>query len=121
MDISRKHFIETLAGGSALLLLGSCGGGGYGGGGVMQTSSCTPTIAVNHGHVLVVAVADLNSTTDKTYDIMGSATHTHQVTFTVAQLGDLKAGRMVTVTSTAGDVPPNTHTHSVSVSCLIYP
>jgi hypothetical protein len=118
MDITRKQFIETLAGGGALLLFSSCGGGGYGGGS-MQTSSCTPTIAANHNHALTIAVADLDSPTAKTYDIMGSnTTHTHSVTFSTAQLGQLKAGTMVTVTSSPAAT--DGHTHSVSVSCVIY-
>src|SRR5262245_10934081 len=100
MDMSRKSFVETLAGGSALLLVGSCGGGGYSSSGTTQTSSCGATIAANHGHALTVPVADLDSPTAKTYDIMGSnTTHTHTVTFSPAQLQQLKAGNVVTVTS----------------------
>src|SRR5262245_52305817 len=69
MDMSRKRFVETLASGSALLLFSSCGGGGGyssgAGGNPMPMSSCTPDIANNHGHALVVAVADLDSGTPK--------------------------------------------------------
>ena len=120
MDISRKSFVEALAGGTALLLLSSCGGGGYGGGGGgTVTSSCGASISGNHGHVLTIAVADLDSTTAKTYDIMGTnTTHTHTVTFSTAQLQQLKAGTMVTVTSTAS--PIDGHMHSVAVTCVIY-
>ena len=119
MDISRKRFVETLASGSALLLFGSCGGGSssYGSGGGTGTSSCDGAIAANHGHVLPIVVADLDSTTPKTYDIMGSAPHSHSVTLSVAQLGQLKAGTSVTVTSTA--FPGDGHTHAVMVSCVI--
>jgi VCBS repeat-containing protein len=121
MDISRKQFVEAALGGSALLLFSSCGGGGYGGSNtVMPVSSCSPTIAANHGHVLTIAIADLDSPTAKTYDIMGTnTTHTHSVTFSAAQLAQLKAGTMVTVTSTAATT--DGHTHSVAVSCVIYP
>jgi hypothetical protein len=122
MDISRKRFVETLASGTALLLFSSCGGGGYGGGGTagnpMLTSSCTPDIAANHGHTLAVAVADLDSGTAKTYDITGTATHGHTVTFSVTQLRQLKAGDAITVTSTPGGT--DNHTHGVTVSCVIY-
>jgi len=119
MDMSRKSFVEALAGSGALLLLGSCGGGGYGGSaGTVQTSSCAASISNNHGHELAVAVADLDSPTAKTYDIMGTnPTHTHTVTFSPAQLQQLKAGTAVTVTSTAA---PDGHTHSVAESCIIY-
>jgi len=117
MEISRKQFIERLAGGGALLLFSSCGGG-YGGGSTPM-SSCTPSISANHGHVLPIAVADLDSATAKTYDIMGSnTTHTHTVTFTTTQLQQLKAGTMVSVTATPAAT--DGHVHTVSVSCVIY-
>src|SRR5262245_53897355 len=105
MDISRKRFVETLASGRALLLFVSCGGGGgysSGGGTMGGTSSCSGDIAANHGHVMPILVSDLDSTTPKSYDIMGTATHSHNVTLSVAQLGQLKGGAMVTVTSTPG-------------------
>lgn len=120
MTISRKRFVQAVAGGSALLVFHGCGGGGsYGGGGMTQTSSCTPTISANHGHVLSIAVADLDSPTAKIYDIMGTnTTHTHSVTFSTTQLQQLKAGTMVTVTS--GPAATDGHTHPVAVSCIIY-
>ncbi len=121
MNISRKRFIEALAGGSALLVFSGCGGGGssYNGGNPapLPTSGCSESIAGNHGHVLTIPVADLDSQTPKSYDIAGAAGHSHQVTFSAAQLAQLKAGTAVTVTSTAfaGDG----HTHSVTVDCVI--
>ena len=119
MDISRKRFVEALTSGGALLLFGGCGGGGYSGGGTgMATSSCSGNIAANHGHVLPIVVADLDSTTPKTYDIMGTAAHSHSVTLSVAQLGQLKGGAAVSVTSTPG--ASDNHTHAVTVSCVIY-
>ncbi|HSB21676.1 MAG TPA: hypothetical protein VLE94_01070 [Burkholderiaceae bacterium] len=120
MDISRKRFVEALASGGALLLLSGCGGGGYSSGGstVMATSSCSGDIAANHGHVLPIAVADLSSASPKTYDITGTATHSHSVTLSVAQLGQLRAGTAVTVTSTPATT--DGHTHAVTVSCIIY-
>jgi len=121
MDISRKQFVETVVSGTALLLFQGCGGGsGYSGasGTTMVTSSCTPDIAGNHGHVLAIAVADLDSGTARTYNIMGTATHSHSVTFSTAELKQLKAGEAVTVTSTPGST--DGHTHEVSVSCMIY-
>jgi VCBS repeat-containing protein len=119
VDISRKRFIEALAGGSALLVFGGCGGGGsYGSGNPPPAASgCTESISLNHGHALTIAVADLDSLTAKTYDIMGAAAHSHQVTFSTTQLQQLKAGTAVTVTSTAfsGDG----HTHNVTATCVI--
>jgi hypothetical protein len=62
----------------------------------------------------VLPPADRDSMTDMTYDIRGTADHTHSVTLTSAQLALLKTpGATVTVVST------NTgfHTHDVTVSC----
>jgi hypothetical protein len=119
MDISRKRFVESLVGGSALLLFHGCGGGGsYNGGNPpVQANGCTPDILGNHPqpHVLAIAVSDLDSPNAKTYDIHGTADHTHSVTFSVQQLGQLKAGTMVSVTSTETQL----HTHVINVSCVV--
>lgn len=63
--------------------------------------------------MLVVPVADLSSTVDKTYDIQGSSGHTHSVLLTVANLRQLKDGVAVTVESSNG----NGHTHTVTTRC----
>jgi hypothetical protein len=75
--------------------------------------SCTSQISANHGHVLRVPASDLMSTTDKTYNIQGTADHSHDVTFTAAQLATLGSGSPVAVPSTlsAG------HTHMCMVVC----
>jgi hypothetical protein len=121
MEISRKRFVETMAGGSALLLFHGCGGGGSSYGGApapspAPASGCSPNIAANHPqpHALLIPVTDLDSTTAKTYDIQGAADHSHTVTFSAAQLAQLKAGTMVTVTSTT----TLGHEHQVSVTCV---
>ena len=123
MEISRKRFVETVAGGSALLLFHGCGGGGSSYGGApapspapapAPASGCTPDILGNHGHVLAIPTSDLDLTTAKTYDIHGTADHTHSVTFSAAQLAQLKAGTSVTVTSTT----TFGHEHQVSVTCV---
>lgn len=119
MDISRKRFVEAMASGSAVLLFTSCGGGSdYGGTPAPAPpsgNSCSPAgISDNHGHSLVIAKSDLDSTTAKTYDIHGSANHTHSVTFSAAQLAQLKAGTTVSVSSTVTD----NHDHTVSVTCM---
>jgi predicted esterase len=123
MEISRKRFVETMAGGSALLLFHGCGGGGSSYGGApapapapspAPASGCSPDILGNHGHVLTIPQSDLDLTTAKTYDIHGTANHTHSVTFSAAQLAQLKAGTTVTVTSTTAEG----HEHQVSVTCV---
>jgi VCBS repeat-containing protein len=123
MDITRKRFIELFSSGSALLILHGCGGGDdYDGNPApapapAPASGCNDVVSANHGHTLVVPVADLDSTTARTYSIMGQATHDHQVTFTPAQLQQLKAGTAVTVASTAfsGDG----HNHAVTLTCVV--
>jgi VCBS repeat-containing protein len=121
MDITRKRFIELFSGASALLVLHGCGGGSdYGGAPApapMPSSGCADTISANHDHALTVPVADLDSATAKTYSIMGAAAHDHQVTFSPAQLQQLKAGTAVNVTSTA--FPGDGHSHGVTVTCVI--
>lgn len=138
--MTRKGFCGALLGGSVLLLIQSCGGGGTDYSGTPATPSpspspptptpssnpgpspssgsasvgCSNTIAANHGHVLAVALADLDSASDKTYDIQGSADHSHTVTLTVAQLRSLKTGSSVTTASSiAFD-----HQHQIVITCL---
>jgi hypothetical protein len=69
--------------------------------------------AGNHGHVLTIAAADLDSTVDKVYDIRGTTGHTHSVTLTVANLRLLKAGTAVAVTSSS---EPG-HSHQIQAAC----
>ena len=128
-DITRKGFLGAAAGGTVLLFLQACGGGGgdYGSAPAPApappppapppSGQCTPASAViasNHGHVLAIPAADLDSTTDKSYSIQGSGTHDHTVTFTAGLLQMLKNGQTVMATSTQ----TNSHTHSVTVSCV---
>jgi hypothetical protein len=116
MTISRKQFLGASVGGTVLLLLQGCGGGGDDPppppGGQSCGSSGT-AIAGNHGHTLSIARADLDATTNQTYNITGTANHPHTVTLTPAQLQSLKAGQSVTVTSSTDA----SHEHAVTVSC----
>jgi len=120
-----------MAGGTVVLLFQGCGGGSsYSGntaaggmyGNPMPTAGCGSSgaqISSNHGHMLTVPTADLDSTTAKTYGIMGTATHDHSVTLTPAQLAQLKAGQSVTVTSTVTNAAGfGSHSHDVTVSCI---
>ena len=114
--MTRKAFCARLTGASVVLLIQACGGGGDSPAapGVSPSGTgCSDTIAANHGHVLTTAAADLDSTTDKVYDIQGSADHSRSVTLTVAKLRALKAGTPVaTVISIT-----SAHQHSVSIQC----
>lgn len=79
-----------------------------------QPFQCRSSISQNHGHTLVIPVADLDSTSPKTYSIIGTADHDHQVTFDAQQLADLKAGVSINVTSNNGGT---THDHDLAVKC----
>jgi hypothetical protein len=70
-------------------------------------------IATNHGHTLVVPLADVVAGAEVTYDIQGSSGHAHSVTLTAAHFTMLQGGTQVTVTSTLGDG----HDHDVTVAC----
>ncbi|MEO8151526.1 MAG: hypothetical protein ABI605_00545 [Rhizobacter sp.] len=120
MGIKRKEFCGALLSGSALLILQGCGGGSDYGSAPAPTpgNQCGASgnaIAGNHAqpHVLTIARADLDATTPQTYHIMGLADHDHTVTFDVAQLGQLKSGMSVAVTSSQTG-----HTHSVTATCI---
>jgi hypothetical protein len=118
MAVTRKQFLGSLGGGMVVLWLQGCGGGGGygddgGGGGNQQCGATGAAISGNHGHTLTIPEADLSATMDMTYNIMGTATHNHTVTFTVAQLAQLKNHQSVTVTSTSA----SGHTHNVTASC----
>ena len=120
VPMTRKTFCGALAGSTVALLFQACGGGGSDAPASGPAPSpgpsgagCTDTIADNHGHVLVIATADLDSPTDKVYGIQGGAVHNHFVTLTVAQLRALKARTTVSVTSSTTDA----HDHGVTISC----
>jgi hypothetical protein len=113
MHTTRKQFLETIAAGSVLLLLKACGGGG-------DSATAVPAalcgadggaISGNHGHVLSIARADLDSMVAKAYSIRGSATHDHAVSLSAAELQELKAGKTVTVASSLADL----HVHAVTI------
>jgi hypothetical protein len=70
-------------------------------------------ISGNHGHSLTVSVADVNAGVDKTYNIAGSAGHSHEITVTSANFSTLSNNNQVVVSSTT----ENGHTHSVTISC----
>ena len=124
MKMTRKHFLGTLGSGTVVLWLQGCGGGGGGGGGysggaggsggMQQCGASGTSISGNHGHSLSIAAADLNSASDMTYSIMGTADHSHNVTFTVAQLGLLKSGQSVVVESTL----TSSHSHTITARCV---
>lgn len=124
MTMTRKQFLRSILGASVgvagVAALAACGGGDDGGGtptpDAPGATCTTPTnsIAGNHGHTLVVSLADVTAAASKTYDIMGSSAHTHSVILTPAHFATLAGGGTVTVTASSG----GGHTHEVTVQCV---
>ncbi len=119
MTMTRKQFLRTIVGAgigvAGVAALASCGGDDGGTPDAPGGTCTTPSTAIssNHGHVMMVALADVTAGVDKTYDISGTAGHMHSVTVTAANMASLKTGGTVMVTSTTG----NGHTHAVTVMC----
>lgn len=122
MSMTRKQFLGTMFGVAGAAVLAGCGGDDDGGGSdaAVATRSCTDNgtsvaIAANHGHVMMVSAADVSAGVDKTYDITGSATHSHSVTVTAANFASLQSNPdgSVVVESTSGGA----HTHTVTIMC----
>jgi hypothetical protein len=120
MSMTRKEFLGTMIGAAGAVALTGCGGDDGGGTDSSVQRNCAMngtnvTIEANHGHVLMVTSADVAAGADKTYDIMGTALHTHMVTVTAADFAKLQsnANASVMVTSTVGSA----HTHLVTILC----
>ncbi|KAB2878309.1 hypothetical protein F9K33_13760 [bacterium] len=93
--------------------------GGDNGGGPTPQPDClnagtNVAIGGNHGHQLTVSKAAVAAAVEETYDITGSAGHTHFVTITAADFANLAANQQIVKTSSASG-----HTHSVTVSCAL--
>lgn len=124
--VTRTQFLAQLTSAGWLLALAGCGGGDDAAPAAAGPNpppppppaaalSCSATqIANNHGHTLSIPAADLNSSVSMSYNIQGAGDHGHQVTFSAAQLAQLKAGQTVTVSSTT----TASHSHDVSGACI---
>ena len=108
-----------MAAGTTLLLVPGCGGGSGGGDAAEpagpRCGASGAAIALNHGHALVIAPADLNSMVDSAYGIRGAADHDHTVMLSVAQLRQLKAGGNVTAAASVAAA----HSHVVTITCTL--
>ncbi|HET9989774.1 MAG TPA: hypothetical protein VFQ65_14680 [Kofleriaceae bacterium] len=71
------------------------------------------TIGANHGHVLVVSMADVLAGQDITYHIMGAAAHDHTVSITTAMFQTLQQNNGVMTTSSMTSL----HSHPITVVC----
>ena len=114
--LTRKLFLRQMGGGCMTMVLAGCGGGGSGGATrVPPLSGCSNFVfSGNHGHLLQIPNADLDSLTDKSYSIQGAASHDHPFTLTAANLARLKAGQAIVVVTTGVAFE---HSHDVSGSC----
>lgn len=112
MDMDRRTFLKyagavaTWAGIS--VVVHACSGGGDpaapGGQGDVAGS-----ISANHGHSVVITAAQITAAGAVVLTLTGAA-HTHTVSLTAPQVGDIGAGTQVSVTSTND----NAHTHQVT-------
>jgi hypothetical protein len=110
--ITRRDFLAGSV--VTLVFVPACGNNGtMMGNDASSGPSCSSQISANHGHVLTVPSAHLTGGMDHTYNIQGSADHTHDVTLTAADFTMLAAGNTVSVTSTSSAG----HTHTCMVHC----
>jgi hypothetical protein len=119
MSMTRKEFLQSVLGvGVGAAVLAACGDDG---GSTEPTADAgphvctTPTnmIGSNHGHKLTVTFDDVDGASAKTYDITGTADHSHDLTITAAQFAQIMDGQTLTITTKNGP-----HTHRVTVKCL---
>ena len=114
--LTRKEFLGVM--GVGVAVIAGCGSSDSAADANSSIGNClangtSVTIAANHGHVLVVSKDEVAAAVDKTYDIMGTATHTHGVTVTAANFATLSGNHSINVTTTTG----NGHTHNITVVC----
>ena len=115
--LDRREFTlaaALLALSGATITISACGGGGSS---PTDSSSPPPTsgdkvgaISANHGHTAVITAAKLASPTDIDLDIKGTAGHSHHITLSAAEVGQVSANARVTKTSTTDDG----HNHDVT-------
>jgi hypothetical protein len=102
---------------------GTVGSGSGPGSGAGSASACiqngtSVNIVANHGHVLVVSKEDVAAAQAKTYDIMGTADHTHTVSITAAMFAQLASDQAIMTQSTVNTSATfGTHNHPVMVAC----
>jgi hypothetical protein len=121
--LTRKQFLRSALDISAVALglsvLNACGNSSSGGGAdAASAANCLAngtnvTIGANHGHVMMVSIADITAAADMTYHIMGTATHDHNVELTPANYATLAANNVVMVTSSTTE----NHSHPIMVAC----
>jgi Mrp family chromosome partitioning ATPase len=113
--MNRREFtVEAallLLGGTVITITG-CGGGA----GSSPTAASAPPlkdavgdISANHGHAAVITAARLGETGTLDLDIRGTASHSHMVSLSDAEIANIRMGLPVAKQSSG-----NSHTHMVA-------
>jgi hypothetical protein len=100
----------SACGGSSSPSSPSTGGTGTGGTGSTGASDKVGVISNNHGHSAVITGAQLTAGGALNLDIQGTATHTHQVSLTAAQIASIAANQQVGQESSTS----SGHSHTVT-------
>ncbi len=82
-------------------------------GGDCERFGAAGAIEGNHGHVLSISADDVLISQAKTYDITGTAGHTHTITISIDSFNRLALKAPLSLTSSVGGA----HTHNVLVQC----
>lgn len=114
--MTRKEFLQLAIAAAGTALAAACGGsaGMQAASGNCLANGSTSRIAGNHGQVLTVTKADIAAGASKTYDIRGTADHTHQVTLTAADMAALQQNMQAQEISTTD----SGHSHTIAVLCV---
>jgi hypothetical protein len=110
--MNRRQFTAE----AALLLLGgatititACGGGGSPAAATPPLTDANGSISSNHGHAAIVTAAEQGAGLSIDLDMRGTASHTHTLSLTGAEVAAIRAGGRVEKTCTGGS-----HTHTVT-------
>jgi hypothetical protein len=118
-DMTRREFsleaAMAILSGVAITISG-CGGGGSNPAGpsgnppVASNGDHVGAISANHGHVAKITAVDISTGKGFALDIKGTATHTHTVTLSDADIAAVGANQQVAHQSSSG----GGHTHTVT-------
>jgi hypothetical protein len=114
MSMTRREVLWFAALATGVAACGSSSGGSSAAAGNCLANGTSATIGTNHGHALTVTKADVAAGVDKTYDIQGTAAHTHSVAITAAMFAELAANMSAGATSTV----TLAHDHAITVACV---
>ena len=133
-EMDRREFgvalaLAMLGGAGITISAAGCGGGGYGGrgggnpaggsggyddygpgGNSDPNGGSVGAISANHGHRAVITAAELTAGMGLALDIRGSATHTHSVELSGADVVAVRGGQRLSRTASTTDA----HDHTVT-------